>query len=60
MALLFLDNGAEVNFPCKTNGNTPVMWAAYRNNTEMLELLLEHGADPEIVNHDGFNALDVA
>ena len=60
MTELFITQGADIDFPCKKNGNTPLMWAAWRNNTDMLEFLIDKGADIFIVNHQGENALDVA
>lgn len=60
MAELFVSQGADIDLPCKKNGNTPLMWAAWRNNIEMLEFLIEKGADIHIVNFKGEDALDVA
>lgn len=60
MAELFVSQGADIDLPCKKNGNTPLMWAAWRNNVEMLEFLIEKGADIHIVNFKGEDALDVA
>ena len=36
------------------------MWAAWRDNVQMIDLLLEHGADTTAVDKDGWNALDLA
>ena len=41
LAGLFLEWGADIDLPCKKNGNTPLMWAAWRNNVKMLTFLLE-------------------
>jgi ankyrin repeat protein len=36
------------------------MWAAFRDNVPMLELLIDNGADTSLVDKDGWNALDLA
>ena len=59
MANLFLDWGADIDLPCKKNGNTPLMWAAWRNNVDMLNFLLEKGANVHILNHEGENVMDI-
>mmetsp|Transcript_41479 Transcript_41479/g.47843 ORF Transcript_41479/g.47843 Transcript_41479/m.47843 type:complete len:247 (-) Transcript_41479:24-764(-) len=35
------------------------MWAAWRNNVEMLTFLLDNGANIHILNHEGEHALDI-
>jgi len=40
------------------NGNTPLMFAAQRNNIEIINLLLHHGADPDINNLENKTAYD--
>lgn len=60
MAQLFLEFDAKINEPSKRDGNTPLMWAAWRNNTEMINFLLEKGADISVLNNEGDNALDIA
>jgi ankyrin repeat protein len=37
-----------------------MIWAAFRDNTQMIEFLLQHNADLNMVDKDGFNALDIA
>ncbi len=39
-----LENGADANI-CRSYGWTPLMWAAYYDDSECAEILLEHGAD---------------
>jgi len=41
------------------HGGTPLHWAVQRNNTELVEGLLTHGADPEVV-YDGYTPIDIA
>lgn len=51
---LLLDSGADINQPDK-NGNIP-LWTAihnWRQELDVILLLLEHGADPTIKNHHG-------
>ena len=43
VAELLIASGAEVNAKSDL-GRTPLNWAAERENTETVELLLEHGA----------------
>ena len=48
-ARAFIAEGDDVN-EFSESGNCPLLEAASRNDTQMVELLLEHGADPEV--HD--------
>jgi ankyrin repeat protein len=41
------------------HGGTPLHWAVQRNNTELVEKLLAHGADPEVA-YDGYTPIDIA
>lgn len=56
---LLLKYGADIN---KRSGDqrTPVIWAAFRDNVQMLQFLVDNGADITLVDKDGNNALDVA
>ena len=36
------------------------MWAAFRNNVVLMELLLTKGADKELVDDEGLNCFDIA
>lgn len=38
-------------------GMTPLMWAAYNNNTSLLSFLLNNGADCEEKDIDGYTAM---
>jgi ankyrin repeat protein len=40
-------------------GGTPLHWAVQSNNTELVEKLLAHGADPEVA-YDGYTPIDIA
>ncbi len=57
MVQFLLDNGADVNL--KGHGDyTPLMWAAESaKTTEIMELLIEKGADINPIAQDGVNAL---
>ncbi len=58
-----LNAGADSNY-VDNNGNTPLIWAACKKNTEIVRMLIEHGAHVNIhVNHTdmyGRTALMVA
>jgi hypothetical protein len=47
-ALELLRNGADPNLPAGVNGWTPVMHAIHKGQSKMVELLLDHGADPSL------------
>lgn len=47
----------DVN-PQDALGNTPLMEAAGAGRWDVARVLLRHGADPEIVNHDGEDLAD--
>ena len=36
------------------------MWAAFRNNVIMLELLITKGADKDLQDNEGLNCFDIA
>lgn len=59
LATLLLENGAKVNLQ-KNRGKTALILALDVCNFAMTKLLLEHGADPYIVDDQGLNAFDVA
>ncbi|RZJ75902.1 MAG: ankyrin repeat domain-containing protein [Flavobacterium sp.] len=54
----FIEYGANVNE--KSNGMTPLMLAARYNNVEIINLLLEKGADLKMTNDKGLSALKYA
>jgi ankyrin repeat protein len=56
---LLIQKGAKVNAQSNT-GATALMIAAARDNAEAIGLLLNSGADPEIVNKQGQTALKIA
>jgi hypothetical protein len=41
-------------------GNTPLHLAASNGHGRIVRLLMDHGADSSIVNHEGFTASDLA
>lgn len=51
LAKLLIDNGADVN--AREDGNTPLMWAAFRGHVKIVELLLSNGANPEDTDDTG-------
>ena len=60
MINLLLEAGANVDQADGKKGNTGLMWCASRDLPKMIEFLLAKGADPNLTNNEGFNALDVA
>ena len=49
-------HGAEINLPGRS-GITPVAAAAYMGNEPLVRLLLEKGADPNVVDATGKTAI---
>jgi len=60
LALMLLANGADINGRANTSGRTPLMWAAFRNNIVMMELLILKGADKDLEDNEGLNCFDIA
>ena len=56
---LLLKYGADINLR-SSDGRTALIWAAFRNNTQMCEYLIEYGSDITLEDHKGWNALDIA
>jgi hypothetical protein len=54
---LLLDNRADANYVCPETGRTSLTIAASRSSLACMRLLLEHGADPNLLNGDGATAL---
>jgi ankyrin repeat protein len=54
----FIENGTKVNK--KLNGLTPLMYAARYNKVEIIQYLLQKGADRDIKDSQGFTALNYA
>jgi uncharacterized protein len=56
---LLLKNGAEVNLPDR-HGTTALMYATEAGQLRCVYRLLKAGADPNMTNHDGRTAYDIA
>ena len=41
---ILIQQGSDVNFVSRNEKMTPLHWAAYHNDVEVVKLLLEHGA----------------
>lgn len=57
---MLMANGADINGRAPTSGRTPLMWAAFRNNIVMMELLITKGADINLEDKEGLNCFDLA
>lgn len=57
---LLMDNGAELDQRDRRHGFTPLQWAVHYNRQQMVEFLLERGADSQIKNNNGHTALQIA
>ena len=55
-----LDSGADVNAIGGEAVATPTMWAVQRCNYYVVNLLLQHGADPLLTDAQGYNILHLA
>src|SRR5215467_8244052 len=55
-ALAMIDSGADVN-RAQADGTTPLHWAAYRVDQELLQRLLKKGAKANVVNRYGASPL---
>ena len=56
---LLLDAGAKID-ETSAEGNTPLMWAAWKKHQNLVEYLVISGAALELENQKGMNALDLA
>ena len=57
---MLLQNGALIDGRASKSGRTPLMWAAFRGNVIMMELLITKGADKDLVDNEGLNCFDIA
>lgn len=55
MLELFIKNGANINSK-DNDGNTPLMYATSLGLKTIVDILMENGADPTIMNHQGLTA----
>ena len=55
-ALAMIDQGVDVN-RAQPDGTTPLHWAAYRVDPELVQRLLKKGAKANVVNHYGASPL---
>ncbi len=54
LAEILLNHGADINFQDAAGGLTPLHFAAYMGKTEMVEFLVERGADATIIAQNGY------
>lgn len=57
---LLLTKGADVNKENEEYGGNAVNDAVINRNPELVKLLLSHGANPNVIDKEGFSALQVA
>lgn len=57
---LLVAHGAELDVPERTQGFTPLIWAAKEGHLPMVNYLLMAGADAKLRDHQGKDALDWA
>ena len=57
---MLLSQGANINGKANTTGRTPLMWAAFRGNVILLELLITKGGDINLEDDEGLNCFDIA
>src|SRR6516165_1624153 len=55
-ALKMIASGADVN-AAQGDGTTPLHWAAYKIDTDLVRALLQRGAKPDVVNNYGSSPL---
>lgn len=59
-AALLLAKGHDIDQRDRQHGYTPLQWAVYYNRMQMVEFLLEQGADTQAKNNKGNTALQLA
>ncbi len=59
LALSLIDHGADVN-ATQSDGTTPLMWAAHRDDRALIDRLLKAHAKVEVINDYGASALSEA
>ncbi len=57
---MLIDAGADINIKDKENGNTPLMWAAFKGNVEAVKLLLSAKANVNLKNKKNETAYTIA
>ena len=57
--MILLKHGANVNARSQ-DGRTPLMWAAFRGDVEMMNILLANEADTSLTDCEGLNCFDLA
>jgi len=60
LVCMILQHGADINLPASSTGRTPLMWAAFRGNVILMELLITKGADLTLEDKEGLNCFDIA
>ena len=59
IAAILLKHKGDINIR-SSDGRTPLIWAAYKNNVKFIDFLIKFGAKLDCEDSDGWNALDIA
>lgn len=59
-AKILIESGAHINDVKNIYDKTPLMMSSYFGSIEMTEILLRAGADPQVIDSNGNDAIDVA
>ena len=55
---VLLSYGADINSRCRRD-RTPLIIAANDGDTKLIQFLIDNGANIDLVDRDGWNALDI-
>ena len=56
---ILVENGADINFLDKISGMTPLHWAAYHDDSDLVKYLLKKGAKIKF-SLENFTPVDIA
>jgi hypothetical protein len=60
MAKMFVEQGADVNLTDDRDGTTPMQWAVFNGHFELVDMMINRGAEIEAVDFEGNTALHIA
>ena len=56
---VLIEKGININYIYKSYGTTPLHFACYENHLNIIELLLDNGADETINNNNGKTPIEL-